>query len=256
MEEWRLIVDNPAEGYENMAVDEALLLSCESGEAPSTVRFYEWKTTTISIGYLQRYGPFNNVEAPVVRRMSGGRAVIHGVELTYSITCNETAPLFSKGIYGSYRVISRALSDALKDISIEATTVSSGKRLSGSVNRESCFGSTSRYEILVEGRKVAGSAQRRFKRAFLQQGSILFDIDSEMVEAVFGDRALDGMAWLNLFSKASKEEFRAACVKRIEEVLAIRLCHGTLTEEEECLRDRLIHEKYTSDQWNKMGMHS
>ena len=59
--------------------------------------------------------------------MSGGRAVIHGVELTYSITCNETAPLFSKGIYGSYRVISRALSDALKDISVEATICIIGK---------------------------------------------------------------------------------------------------------------------------------
>ncbi len=254
MEEWRLIVDNPAEGFENMAVDEALLLSCESGEAPPTVRFYEWKTTTISIGYLQRYGLFNSVEAPVVRRMSGGRAVIHSDELTYSIACNETSPLFSEGIYGSYRVISHVLSNALKDISVEGTTLSSDKRSSDSVNRESCFGSTSRYEILVEGKKVAGSAQRRFKRAFLQHGSILFDIDREMVEAVFGDRALDGVAWLNLFGKVSKEEFRAAFVKRIEEVLAIRLCHSTLTEEEERLRDRLIHEKYTRDRWNKRGM--
>jgi len=254
MEEWRLIIDNPAEGYENMAVDEALLLSCDRG-GPSTLRFYDWKTPTISIGYLQSYDPFYNIEIPVVRRMSGGRAVIHGAEVTYSISCNDGSPLFSEGINGSYRLISRALSHALNDMSIEATTVPSAKRLPSGGSSESCFASTSRHEIVVEGKKVAGSAQRRLKHAFLQQGSVLFDVDRGMVEELFGESALDGMAWLGLFREVDKEEFKSACVKRIEESLALRLSLSTLTTEEESSRDRLIHEKYGSDRWNKRGLH-
>ncbi|MFQ5585471.1 MAG: biotin/lipoate A/B protein ligase family protein [Thermodesulfobacteriota bacterium] len=254
MEEWRLIVDSPAEGSENMAVDEAILLSCEMGIAPSTIRFYEWRTPTISIGYLQSYTSFDGVEAPVIRRISGGRAVIHDAELTYSIICRREDSLFSKGIHGSYEVISRAIINALKDLSIEATIVPSKKRSSEGVIRESCFSSPSRYEIIVDGKKVAGSAQRRFKRAFLQHGSIIFDVDREMIVGVFGESALDSMTWLNLFKKVGKDEFRTACIERIEEALGVRLYHGTLSEEEECLRDRLILEKYTSDRWNKAGM--
>ncbi|MFQ5329486.1 MAG: biotin/lipoate A/B protein ligase family protein [Thermodesulfobacteriota bacterium] len=254
MEEWRLIIDTPADGYENMAVDETLLLSCDRGE-PSTLRFYDWKSPTISIGYLQSYDPFYNIDLPVVRRMSGGRAVIHGTEVTYSISCNDGSPLFAEGINGSYRLISRALSHALNDLSIEATTVPSGKRLPTGGVRESCFASTSRHEIVVDGKKVAGSAQRRLKNAFLQQGSVLFDVDRGMVEELFGERSLDGMAWLHLFGKVDKEEFRRACVNRLEDLLDLRLSLSTLTAKEESVKERLIHEKYTSDRWNKRGLH-
>jgi len=253
MEEWRLIVDPPARGHENMAVDEALLISSERGEGPPTIRFYEWSVPTISIGYRQKYDNFQDAVTPVVRRISGGRAVLHNAELTYSIVCDNQNPLFAGGIYGTYALISRAIKSALQDLAYNATLAPRERSLTDGPKRESCFSSSSGYEILISGKKVAGSAQRRYKRSFLQHGSILCDIDSKMVRAVFGERALDSMAWLNLFKEVGSGDLRDACIKRVEKTLGVRLRRGGLTDGEESLRDRLVYDKYSRDTWNIKG---
>ncbi len=254
MDEWRLIIDDAAEGCKNMAVDEAILQACEMGYAPSTIRFYEWARPELSIGYLQEYKKFNSVKMPVVRRITGGRAVLHYSEITYSIICRYDNPLFLKGIYGSYAVISHAFLNALRDISIDASIVSQVSRSIKKNSKESCFNSLSRYEIIACGKKIVGSAQRRYKSAFLQQGSIILDIDNRLIEGVFGRGAAEEMIGLNSLKKIDKGDLRKLCVKRIEEALRIRLHRGKLREQEKYFKDRLIEKKYASIKWNREGL--
>jgi lipoate-protein ligase A len=256
MNKWRLIIDGAAEGYKNMAVDEAILQACNMGYAPSTIRFYEWTRPELSIGYLQDYNKFKSVTMPVIRRITGGRAVIHCSEITYSIICGCDNPLFSRKVYGSYEVVSHAILNALKDMSIDASIVLSvGRSVRKLDSKESCFSSPSRYEIMANGRKIVGSAQRRYKRAFLQQGSIILDIDSKLVEGVFGRDAAEEMIGLNYFKEVDKDKLRKSCIDRIEDALEVRLYKSELKKQENFLKDRLVERKYTSVKWNKEGLY-
>lgn len=254
MNEWRLIIDSAAEGCKNMSVDEAILQACDMGYAPSTIRFYEWARPELSIGYLQEYEKFDSAKMPIVRRITGGRAVLHCSEITYSIICRYDNPLFSKGIYGSYEVISHALLNALKDMSIDASFVSPVSRSMKNVSKESCFSSPSKHEIVVNGKKIVGSAQRRYKGAFLQQGSIMLDIDNGLIEGVFGKGIAEEMIGLNYFKKIDKGKLRNSCVERIEEALDVQLHKDKLGEMEEYFKDRLMEKKYTSIKWNREGL--
>ena len=173
MKEWRLIIDGERSGNENMAVDEAMLIGCEHDLSPSTIRFYGWDVPTLSIGCFQKVRDYYDRcllhGIPVVTRITGGRAVLHDMELTYSVVTNDAA-LFEKGINGAYRVISGILLAGLKELGFDAYLNSSRLKKNGS---ENCFDSASGNEIMINNRKVAGSAQKRLKNAFLQHGSIL-----------------------------------------------------------------------------------
>ena len=178
------MLDGDLPGHENMARDSSILRSLEEGVGEPTVRLYGWSSPAISIGYLQGADPFRGLGLPVVRRVTGGRAVVHSSEVTYSVTGLIDSPLFSGGIMSAYSAISACIIAALKDAGVEADYsrgALEGKR------SEACFYSPSRYEVLVNGRKLVGSAQRRLKRAFLQHGSILMAIDEELNHRVFGE---------------------------------------------------------------------
>ena len=124
---FRLILDPPKSGAENMAIDEALLRNMEEGVlsgAPelSILRVYSWSEPTLSIGYMQKAGAFKDVgDLPIVRRITGGRAVLHDSELTYSLICPSTNPIFAQGIEGAYRLVSTAIVESLKGFGIDAT---------------------------------------------------------------------------------------------------------------------------------------
>ncbi|MEE9542718.1 MAG: octanoyltransferase, partial [Thermodesulfobacteriota bacterium] len=184
---FRLIVDPPLEGAENMAIDEALLRTMEEGvlsggEELPILRLYSWSEPTISIGYMQKAGAFRAVkDLPLVRRVTGGRAVLHDSEITYSLTCPSSNPIFASGIEGGYRLVSSAIVETLKGFGIDASFEKgeAGRAKKSEKEKEACFLTTSRYEVAVkvpnepERRKIAGSSQRRLKGAFLQHGSIL-----------------------------------------------------------------------------------
>ncbi len=229
--DWRLILDGDLPGQLNMARDAAILKSLEEGRGMPTLRLYGWDRPAISIGHAQDAAPFHGSGLPVVRRTTGGRAVMHWREVTYAIAGLTSNQLFSGGIPGTYSVISECIADALRDAGVDAALF---RGSSGAGKSSACFHSPSRYEVMVDGRKIVGSAQRRFKRAFLQHGSILMSPEARLNEAVFG-RWLEGRtASVSEFSDISAQGLKDLLVKRFSEGLgAAFLLSGLDSGEEE-----------------------
>lgn len=233
MREWRLIIDPPLHGDENMAIDEAIFSACGDGKGPSTIRFYGWIQPTLTIGHFQGVGPYVrrclDMGIPVVRRITGGKAVLHDKELTYSVICRNDEPLFGKGILVAYRVISSFFISALRKIGVRADWRVKGSGLRVDRNGFSCFHTRSRFEVMVDGRKLMGSAQKRTRGAFLQHGSIPFDMDEGRFSDVFGEGSLEGVAWIHLYTNIGVDRFREMVIREMEKGLGVRLRIGELT---------------------------
>ena len=190
MSMFNYIDSGPNLGIYNMALDEELLARAQAGEEKPLLRLYAWKPPSVSLGRFQKIETAVNAEAckqhgfDIVRRITGGRAVLHDKELTYSIIARIDNPLFPGTVLGTYKVIATGLLAGLKNLGIPAEIVSRGGRHAERVDKNAkeaaCFSSPSWYEILVNGRKIVGSAQRRVSGAFLQHGSILMDYDPRL----------------------------------------------------------------------------
>jgi lipoate-protein ligase A len=159
----------------NMSIDEALL---ESATLP-TIRFYHWGSPALSFGY---FGKFSDVaiyaaKRDLVRRWTGGGIVFHGDDLTYSIVIPASDPVFDQSSIVIYEKIHRRLAHALNGIGKSAELVGSARcadsrKLSGQRGVPTCFANPVRADVMMDGRKIAGAAQRRTRRGLLQQGSI------------------------------------------------------------------------------------
>jgi lipoate-protein ligase A len=162
----------------NMAFDEALL---ESASNP-TIRFYRWHSPALSFGY---FGKFSDVaihapERELVRRWTGGGIVFHGEDLTYSIVIPADDPTFDESSIVLYEKIHHALADALNKVGERAVVtgnvdpggIAVSKHTALNASRHNCFASPVRADVMMDGRKIAGAAQRRTRRGLLQQGSI------------------------------------------------------------------------------------
>jgi lipoate-protein ligase A len=186
---WRLLVTPPAGGAENMALDEALMdRARQTGEW--ALRVYSWSTPTISLGRNQtargRYDlrRFRELGLDVVRRPTGGRAILHNREITYSVT----APVRDAGdLRESYERINRLLLSALHSIGVLASVAARATR-SATPGIAPCFDEPAAGELTLGGRKLAGSAQWRSGDALLQHGSILIADDQSLLATL----ALDG----------------------------------------------------------------
>ncbi len=171
----RVYLDGVHDGPWNMARDTELLNTHQPGDDP-ILRIYQWDPPCVTLGYNQKIEAFadRNVMAEgydLVRRPTGGRAILHARELTYAVVGTSPGPLFGDSLHEAYMTINRALLKFLEDLGIVAD-VSAGE------SRESarglvCFHSAGRYEIRVHRKKIIGSAQRRMRGVFLQHGSIL-----------------------------------------------------------------------------------
>jgi lipoyl(octanoyl) transferase len=173
--QWRFIYDQPLAGANNMAVDEAILEHVLNGQSPPTIRLYTWSPPCLSLGYgqktrdadLERIASFGWT---AVRRPTGGRAILHTDELTYSVSVPEGHPLAQQDIISSYRQISGALVEALQSLGLTPSAERANElpKHPGAV----CFEIPSHYEITVGGRKLVGSAQVRRRGGLLQHGSL------------------------------------------------------------------------------------
>ncbi|MBI5886461.1 MAG: lipoate--protein ligase family protein [Deltaproteobacteria bacterium] len=243
---WRLILDEPQSGGVNMAVDAALVTSVESGSSSTPVlRIYGWSEPTVSIGRYQDAAALEGRGLPVVRRVTGGRAVIHAAELTYSIVSPSEHPLFREGIIGAYRVISNCIIGALGKAGVKADLAAAVKKTTpGEKAKAACFYSPSRYEVTVGNRKLVGSAQRRFRTAFLQHGSILFTVDRGLHEAVFGQQAaselMDRMTGLSEHADIDITDFSNTLVRGFESGLCAEFTPSRLSEAEEYIKTGLL----------------
>lgn len=274
---WRLIRSGKCDPAVNMAVDEALLASISEGKAPPTVRFYGWQPATLSIGYFQKAEEEVDLTAlrergfGFVRRPTGGRAVLHDAELTYSIVVPESHPGMPGTVNEAYRVLSGGLVAGFRRLGLRAGMASladGGKRPDMAAGGSAaCFDSPSWYELVVEGRKIAGSAQMRQKGVILQHGSILLELDAdslfavlrfpaerirERLKASFRDKAVAINDLLRALDKppVSADRAEAAFAAGFAEGLGVELEPGELTDAERRLAERLAVEKYGSDAWN------
>ncbi|EJD86004.1 lipoate--protein ligase family protein [Staphylococcus epidermidis] len=184
---WNFINTGSKNPYYNMAMDEALLNFVSRGEIDPVIRFYTWNPATLSIGYFQRLQKEIDIDKVkekgygLVRRQTGGRGVLHDKELTYSVIVPESHPNMPSTVTEAYKIISQGLLEGFKNLGFEtyfSIPRSKEERDKLKQPRSSvCFDAPSWYELVVEGRKIAGSAQTRQKGVILQHGSILQDID-------------------------------------------------------------------------------
>ena len=270
--QWRFIDTGAMSPAMNMAIDEALLTIHSQGKTPPTVRFYTWEPSALSIGYFQKAEKEIDLEAleryelGFVRRPTGGRAVLHDQELTYSVIVSESYPDMPSQVTEAYRVISNGLLKGFQLLGLHAEMVSLAseeeKAKYASLGSSACFDSPSWYELVVEGKKVAGSAQTRQRGTILQHGSILLDFDVDMLFDVLtfpSERAKERMkasflekaVAINHLSsrKIGLEEAREAFYRGFAAGLGIELMPSELTTEEYELAEQLAMERYSNGEW-------
>jgi lipoate-protein ligase A len=174
---WRLIVDEvPRSGAANMALDQALAEAAAQGESLPTLRFYRWHPPAVSLG---RYQPIEDINTSavfelgyeIVRRPTGGRAILHTDELTYSVVAPATEPRVRGSVMQAYLRISDALLEGLRALGVPAEKAAGSVRAGPDVSA-ACFETPSAYEITASGRKLMGSAQSRRAGYVLQHGSL------------------------------------------------------------------------------------
>ncbi len=272
-ETWRFIDSGNCSAAYNMALDEALLDWHSKGKIPPTIRFYGWNPATLSIGYFQKVEKEVNMDAVkayglgFVRRPTGGRGVLHDDELTYSVIVSEEHPDMPHTVTEAYRVISEGILEGFKKVGLDAyfAVPRTEEEKSALKNPRSavCFDAPSWYELVVEGRKVAGSAQTRQKGVILQHGSIILDIDEDKLFDLFkypSERVRERMQ-RNFKNKAvainalratalSMEEAKEAFRYGFEKGLNIELEPYTLTPKEEAEVQKIAQERYEQDEWN------
>ncbi len=272
-EVWRFIDSGNSSPAFNMALDEALLDWHSEGKIPPVIRFYGWEPASLSIGYFQKVEKEIDLEAVkahglgFVRRPTGGRGVLHDHELTYSVIVSEDHPEMPKTVTEAYRVISEGILKGFHQLGLEAyfAVPKTDEERSALKNPRSavCFDAPSWYELVVEGRKVAGSAQTRQKGVILQHGAILLDLDEDKLFSLFkypNERVKERMksafknkaVAINDISprRITVEEAKEAFYKGFAEGLNIELESYQLSEEELEYVNKIAKERYENDEWN------
>lgn len=272
-EVWRFIDSGNNSPSFNMALDEALLDWHGTGKIPPVIRFYGWSPASLSVGYFQNIEKEIDMNAVIqhglgfVRRPTGGRGVLHEHELTYSVIVSEEHPEMPKSVTEAYRVISEGILRGFQKLGLEAyfavPRTMEEKDALKNPRSAVCFDAPSWYELVVQGRKVAGSAQTRQKGVILQHGSILLDLDEDKLFSLFkysNDRVKERMqkafktkaVAINELSvrKITIDEAKAAFKEGFEDGLGIVLEPYALSEEDLHYVNTLAKNKYESDEWN------
>ncbi len=249
MKKARLLLHPGSEGLWNMAVD-ALL--ARAGEAPLTLRLYGWKEPTLSLGHIQDFDRdlarrTRDLGIPVVRRETGGRAVLHDHELTYCVCIPRESKLHLSSLPEAYLRIHRALHRGLARLGVETALEARRTDLAAAYRRklgQLCFTATARSEVLFDGRKLVGSAQRRLREGLMQHGSLVLDRRHQRIvelytdDPVLRDRAreelLRSTASLGeaLGRVAAFEELSRALVAGFEEEYGLRFVERPLGDAE------------------------
>ncbi|MBX7151505.1 lipoate--protein ligase family protein [bacterium] len=229
---WHYIDSGVHPGQWNMHQDQKLAKELGNGLRPPTLRFFQWQPYCISLGKHQKIDDIDmekctSENIDVVYRPTGGRAILHAEELTYSVIFSERN---AGGIEETYRQISEALVTGLREVGIPAAMVMTQpdfKSLYRQTQSMSCFSSSARYEIQVDGHKLVGSAQRRLAGAVLQHGSILTgpyhrrlieflrlnDQDRQMAETMMNEKTIDISQIKNVDLGELKQSIRTAFQK-------------------------------------------
>jgi len=175
---FRFLITGAEEGAFNMAVDYAILEKFRMDSVPPTIRFFWFVPPCVSIGRLQSPDTVYNMGYYLVRRPTGGRAVVHKDDLSYSIICKRDNSVFGGDVFKTYIRSSSLLAEAVRLLGIDAEIV---KAKAGCGRSSLCFQSKSKYEIVSNGKKIIGRAQKREREFILLQGSISLNVAREKI---------------------------------------------------------------------------
>jgi len=264
---WRLIITEPASGSWNMAVDEAIARIAARDGSPPTLRFYQWRPPTVSLG---RHQPVEDIDIGalkklgwgLVRRPTGGRAILHTDELTYSVAGPASNPILDGPVLDVYNRISEGLLLGLRRLGLDVMKAPPFAR-AGDVSA-ACFEVPSAYEISVAGKKIIGSAQRRTSGFVLQHGSLplrgditrLVDVmtfENEAQRQAFREHLAQRATTLEaaLGREVSFWEAAAVLVDGLNSALGVDFEEGSLSPEELELAHQIEGEKYGSEAWTR-----
>ena len=284
---WRLLRTGHNSGVWNMAVDEAIMIHVAKKVVPPTFRLYGWVPPALSLGRLQSFerdvdpDSCRSLGVDVVRRPTGGRAVLHDNEVTYSFIISEDDPLLPPDLRDSFYLATEGIVKGLALLGIEAEI--QGRQGAGSladayrrelqgrrapdqsVQSGACFDSPSWYEVVAGSKKLVGSAQARLKGVFLQHGSVLITLGADKVCRVlrYDDPDARDQASTQLLEHATSIEAilgRSVSFREVEEAVIsgmqnhispIELVEGQLLPEELSSAKDLIAKKYGADTWTK-----
>jgi len=266
---WRLLVTDPTDGPMNMAIDQAIMEAVAEGRVAPTLRFYAWEPPCLSLGYTQ---PLSEIDRErlaargwdLVRRMTGGRAILHTDELTYSVALPADNPIVTADIVESYRRLSGALVAGLQRLGADPHADKRADGHRGASTGPVCFEVPSHYEITIDGKKLVGSAQVRKFGAVLQHGSLPLGGDITRIcdalvysddhqREVVRERVRRRAATLEdaLHAVIPWEDAVQAMAHSFADTFDLELDAETgLTPEEQARAAELRAEQYASDAWN------
>lgn len=278
--DWRLLITPPNQGAVNMAIDEAILEAVGRGEVLPTLRLYSWRPACLSLGYAQSLAEVDITRLTklgwdIVRRPTGGKAILHADDLTYSVIGPHTEIRLAGSILESYYRLSRALLSALHYLGINAEVrqkspqVANSNQSSVETNKITppgpvCFEMPSTYEITMEDKKLIGSAQARRKEGILQHGSVplygdltritqCLKFSSEEARFIAADRLLKRAATIEstLGKRIDWETAAQTFSRAFQETLNLDFHPSSLTPFEEKRAAELVRTKYAHPSWTQ-----
>lgn len=264
---WRLLIHEPEDGPMNMAIDQAIMEAVAAGNAPPTLRFYAWEPACLSLGYMQPlsdidWARLNERGWNYVRRITGGRAILHTDEVTYSVAVPDTHPIVAGDIVTSYRRLSQALLTGLHHL---GAPVAADKRADKQPRQNGpvCFEVPSHYEITANGKKLLGSAQVRKFGMVLQHGALplhgditricdALTFDDEIARAAAKERVTRRAATLEeaIGRVIAWEEAVEAMRNGFQQTFDLDFEPASLTEEETARANELRASQYADESWN------
>lgn len=262
---WRLIDTGPCCGRENMAIDEALFRCFNPALSRPVLRLYGWQPPALSLGRFQKAGDDLDLTCcrgdnlTIVRRITGGGAIYHADELTYSLVCSPLQIPPATSVKESFRVLTSFLLCFYRTLGLQADyavdLAPAGSRLGQ--RTPLCFAGQESYDIMVNNRKIGGNAQRRSREIIFQHGSIplqnrvgqglnYLKIKPQGIYQATTCLAGEGIA-------VGYDQLKDTLVQQFAGQLGIELQASSLTEQEQALSEQLINNKYCNDLWNLEG---
>lgn len=248
-----------------MAVDEALLRCFDSACSSPIIRLYGWNPPSFSLGRFQKVDEVLDLELcradgiPIVRRVSGGGAIYHADELTYSLVCSPNQVAQAASVKDSFRILTGFLISYYRSLGLEASYAVDVVTDQGALGRRTayCFAGKETFDIMIQGKKIGGNAQRRQKNVIFQHGSIPIVNRSEQGFGYMLNRASESARntgsledfGVEMDIERLKKQLMDSFIQNLETEMVV----SQLTEAELYQADSLLGGKYADDGWNLYG---